>query len=85
MKVMGGGLGSLAIGNPIKNDGIWYHDEAPRQASAEMLIRYVLGLPISAAVVGMGSLRHLKVNIAAVCNDLPLNEQAQRRLEKHMS
>ncbi len=32
MKVMGGGYGSLAIGNPIKNDGISYHDESPGQA-----------------------------------------------------
>ncbi len=85
MKVMGGGLGSLAIGNPIKNDGIWYHDEASHQAKPEMLIRYVLGLPISAAVVGMGSLQHLKVNIAAVCNYQPLNEQDQKRLEKYLS
>lgn len=85
MKVMGGGLGSLVIGNPIKNDGIWYHDEASRQAKAEMLIRYVLGLPISAAIVGMGSLQQLKVNVAAVCKDRPLNEQNQRRLERYMS
>ena len=33
MKVMGGGYGSLAIGNPIKNDPIWYHDAAPRRAA----------------------------------------------------
>jgi hypothetical protein len=51
MTAMGGGLGSLAIGNPIKNDGVWYHDEALRQASAEMLIRRVLRLPISAALI----------------------------------
>lgn len=85
IKVMGGGLGSLAIGNPIKNDGIWYHDEASRQAKAQMLIRYVLGLSISAAVVGMGSLEHLKVNVAAVRDARPLNGQERRRLEKQMS
>lgn len=85
IKVMGGGLGSLAIGNPIKNDGVSYHDEASRQAKADMLIRYVLGLPISAAVVGMGSLEHLKVNVAAVRDARPLNGQEQRRLEKYMS
>ena len=36
MKVMGGELGSLAIGNPIKNDGKPHHDDArsrPPQAS----------------------------------------------------
>jgi aryl-alcohol dehydrogenase-like predicted oxidoreductase len=85
MKVMGGGLGSLAVGNPIKNDDVWYHDAAPRQAEARMLIRYALGLPISAAVVGMGSLEHLKVNAAAVRDDRPLTEQERKRLEKQMA
>jgi aryl-alcohol dehydrogenase-like predicted oxidoreductase len=87
MKVMGGGLGSLAIGNPIKNDieQYWYHDEAPRQARAGRLIRYALGLPISAAVVGMGSLDHLKVNVAAVRNAQPLSQEQRKALEKHMS
>jgi hypothetical protein len=85
MKVMGGGLGSLAVGNPIKNDEIWYHDAAPRQAEAGMLIRYVLGLPISAAVVGMGSLDHLKVNVAAVRDAQPLTEQERKEMGKRMS
>jgi aryl-alcohol dehydrogenase-like predicted oxidoreductase len=85
MKIMGGGLGSLAVGNPIKNDGVWYHDAAPRQAEPGMLIRYALGLPISAAVVGMGSLDHLKVNVAAVRDARPLNEQERRELEERMS
>ncbi len=85
MKIMGGGLGSLAVGNPIKNDDVWYHDAAPRQAEAGTLIRYALGLPISAAVVGMGSLDHLKVNVAAVRDARPLNEQERTELEKRMS
>lgn len=85
MKVMGGGLGSLAIGNPTKNDDIWYHDEALRQAEAGMLIRYVLGLPISAAVVGMGSVEHLRINVSAVCNAQPLDKEQRKALEKHMS
>ena len=87
MKVMGGGLGSLAVGNPIKNDTdqYWYHDEAPRQARVGRLIRYALGLPISAAVVGMGSLEQLKVNVAAVRHGQPLDEQRRKRLEKRMS
>ena len=84
MKVMGGGLGSLAAGNPIKNDDVWYHDSAPRQAEAAILIRYALGLPISAAVVGMGSIEHLKVNVAAAREARALNEQERRQLEKHM-
>lgn len=85
MKVMGGGYGSLALGNPIKNDPIWYHDAAPRQAKPETLIRYVLGLPISAAIVGISSLEHIPVNVAAVCNARPLNAKERKRLEKHMS
>jgi len=81
MKVMGGGLGSLAIGNPIKNDDVWYHDAAPRQAEAATLIRYVLGLPISAAVVGMGSLEHLRNNVSAVRDAQPLNKKERKVLE----
>ena len=84
MKVMGGGLGSLAIGNPAKNDGASNHDEATRQAEAGMLIRYSLGLPISAAVVGMGSLEHLRTNVAAVRNEQPLNKDERKALEKHI-
>lgn len=87
MKVMGGGFGSLALGNPIKNDldQYWYHDEAPRQTEAGTLIRYALGLPISAAVVGMNSLEHLRANVAAVCHRQPLSEEERRALEVHMS
>jgi len=85
MKVMGGGLGSLAVGNPIKNDDVWYHDMAPRQAKAGELIRYALGLRISAAVVGMGSLKHLQVNVAAARDVEPLNKTERAALEKHMS
>jgi len=85
MKVMGGGLGSLAAGNPIRNDGVWYHDEAPRQAEPGKLIRYVLGLPISAAVVGMGSLEQLRINAVAARDKQPLSEDEREVLEKHMS
>jgi len=85
MKVMGGGYGSLAVGNPIKNDDVWYHDEAPNQAKAGMLIRYALGLPISAAVVGMDSLKHLRINVSAVRDAEPLNRKERKVLEKHMS
>lgn len=84
MKVMGGGNGALAIGNPEKNDGASNHDDAPRQAVATRLVRYCLGLPISAAVVGMASLDHLKENVAAACRK-PLNEDERARLEKRMA
>lgn len=85
MKVMGGGLGSLATGNPTKNDGASNHDEATRQTEAGMLIRYALGLPISAAVVGMGSLEHLRTNVAAARDERPLNKEEREAMEKHMS
>ncbi len=87
MKVMGGGFGSLAIGNPIKNDldKYWYHDQASRQTEAGTLIRYVLGLPISAAIVGMGSLEQLRVNVAAVCDGGSLDEAQRKELETHLA
>jgi len=87
IKVMGGGFGALAAGNPLKNDleTYWYHDQAPRQTEAGMLIRYALGLPISAAVVGMNSLAHVRANVATVCENPPLSEEQRKTLEAHMS
>jgi len=85
MKVMGGGYGSLAIGNPIRNDDVWYHDEAPHQTQAVMLIRYALGLPISAAVVGMGSLEYLRINVSAATDAQPLNKEQRKAIEEHMA
>jgi aryl-alcohol dehydrogenase-like predicted oxidoreductase len=84
MKVMGGALGSLAVGNPIKNDGKPHHDDAAQQATAGELIRYVLGLPISAAVVGMSSLEQLRENVAAA-RKTPLDKQQRAALEAHMA
>jgi len=86
MKVMGGALGSLAIGNPIKNDGAPHHDDAPRQAEAGMLIRYVLGLPITAAVVGTSSLAQLRINVAAAREPAaPLDGPQRKALEARMA
>ncbi len=85
MKVMGGGLGSLAKGNPIKNDGIERHDDAAQQATAGELIRYVLGLPITAAMIGTGSLEQLRENVAAARGPAPLDEQGRRSLEARMA
>ena len=84
MKIMGGALGSLAVGNPIKNDGKPNHDDAPQQATAGELIRYVLGLPISVAVVGMSSLGQLRINVAAA-RQPPLDEVQRKTLEGRMS
>jgi aryl-alcohol dehydrogenase-like predicted oxidoreductase len=86
MKIMGGGYGSLARGNPIKNNQArWYYDQAPRQTEASTLIRFALGLPISSAVIGMGSLEQLQYNVAAVINMPPLNEKERKELTMFMS
>ena len=84
MKVMGGALGSLAVGNPIKNDGKPHHDDAPQQAAASELVRYVLGLPISVAVVGMSSLEQLRINVAAA-REAPLDRAQRKALETRMN
>jgi aryl-alcohol dehydrogenase-like predicted oxidoreductase len=84
MKVMGGALGSLAIGNPIKNDDKPNHDDAREQAAAGELIRYVLGLPISVAVVGMSSLEQLRINVAAA-RQTPLDQAERKALEARMN
>ena len=84
MKVMGGALGSLVVGNPKKNDGAPNHDDAPQQAQAGTLIRYVLGLPVTAAIVGMSSLEQLSVNVAGARNR-PLDKQQREALETAVS
>jgi hypothetical protein len=84
MKLMGGAFGSLAVGNPIKNDGAANHDDAPQQAGAGTLVRYVLGLPIAVAVVGSGSLEELRVNVRAARQE-PLGENERRALEARMN
>lgn len=83
MKVMGGALGSLAKGNPLKNDGAPNHDDAPHQADPGELIRYVLGLPITVAVVGMKSLAQLRTNTAAA-RQTPFDALQCKALEARM-
>lgn len=84
MKVMGGALGSLAIGNPVKNDGKPNHDDAAEQAAAGELVRYVLALPIAVAVVGMSSLDELQINVAAA-REAPLDQAQRAALEARMN
>lgn len=85
MKVMGGGGGALAMGNPAVTIGKknWYWDETDYQADASTLIRYCLGLPISCAVVGMKSIKELEINVAAA-KMKPLTKEEQNNLEKLM-
>lgn len=86
MKVMGGGGGALVNVNPAKNvNGNWYWDETPHQAEASDLIRYVLGLPITCANIGMKSLKELEINVAAVKNMKPFTKEEQVQLEKLMA
>jgi aryl-alcohol dehydrogenase-like predicted oxidoreductase len=82
MKVMGGGNGCLAVGNPFKNRLLPYHDETSHQVPAASLIRYALGLPISVAVIGVDSIDELKRNIAVVKQAKFMTAAEQQELEK---
>lgn len=85
MKVMGGGGGALAKVNPAKNiNGNWYWDETSNQAEASDLIRYVLGLPISCANIGMKSIKELEINLVAARDMKPFTKEEQVKLEKLM-
>jgi uncharacterized protein len=90
MKVMGGGGGALAIGNPsVTETGKefarknWYWDETPHQVEPSTLIRYCLGLPITCCVIGMKSLKELAINVAAA-KMKPLTREEQIQLEQLM-
>jgi aryl-alcohol dehydrogenase-like predicted oxidoreductase len=82
MKVMGGGNGCLVTGNPFQQRLLPYHDETSHQVAASELIRYVLGLPISVAVIGVDSIDELKANIAVVKGAKPMTVAEQQELEK---
>jgi aryl-alcohol dehydrogenase-like predicted oxidoreductase len=85
MKVMGGGEGALAIGNAIHNEKKnWYWDEAKKQFDSSTLLRYVLGLPVSCAVVGMKSFKELEINLTAAAEMKPLSREEQIEIEKIM-
>lgn len=85
MKVMGGGGGALASGNPAKNiNGNWYWDETQHQTDPQTLVRYVLGFPVSCAVIGMKSRRELDLNVSAACDMKPMTSEEQNDLEKLM-
>jgi hypothetical protein len=82
MKVMGGGNGCLATGNPFKKLLQTYHDETSHQVDAPSLIRYTLGLPISVAVIGVASIDQLKANIKVVKEAKPMTVVERQELEK---
>ncbi len=84
MKVMGGGNGCLVTGNPVKKLLQPYHDETSHQVTAQSLIRYALGLPISVAVIGVASVEQLKANIRTVKESAPMTVAERRELEQAM-
>ena len=84
MKVMGGGNGCLAAGNPSKKLIQPYHDETSNQAEPKSLIRYTLGLPVSVAVIGVASPAQLKANIAVAKENRPMTATEQRELEQRV-
>ena len=85
MKVMGGGLGCLASGNPFKQTAKAYYDQTDHQQSAESLIRYTLGLPVSAAVIGVASVEQLKTNLEIARTKIPMTLAERAELETRMA
>jgi aryl-alcohol dehydrogenase-like predicted oxidoreductase len=80
MKVMGGGNGCLAIGNPSRKVLRPYHDETNHQVHPSSLIRYSLGLPASTAVIGVANQAQLIANATAT-HASPMDLAARRELE----
>ncbi len=85
MKVMGGGNGCLALGNPVQQVLQPYHDATARQAEATVLLRYALGLPISVAVVGVSSVAQLRKNVETVRTTQPMALADRKSLEEFMA
>ena len=85
MKVMGGGVGCLASGNPVKQTAKWYYDQTDQQQLPESLIRYTLGLTVSVAVIGVASVDQLKSNIEVASNKVPMTAGERAGLEKAMA
>jgi predicted aldo/keto reductase-like oxidoreductase len=84
MKVMGGGHGCLAAGNPFQKVLRDYHDQTAHQVDSQSLIRYTLGLPVSVAVIGVSSVEQLKANIRVVKEAKPMEIAEQCQLEQLM-
>jgi uncharacterized protein len=84
MKVMGGGNGCLATGNPLRKVLRPYHDETAHQINPGLLIRYTLSLPISVAVIGVASVVQLKSNVSLVRAATPMTLAERRDLETLM-
>ncbi|HWV99559.1 MAG TPA: aldo/keto reductase [Candidatus Acidoferrum sp.] len=85
MKVMGGGNGCLATGNPLQKVLRPYHDQTPHQVTPPLLLRYTLALPVSVAVVGVASVDQLKANISVVREAMPMGLTERQDLERLMA
>lgn len=85
MKVMGGGNGCLAAGNPFRKVLRSYHDETRQQARAETLVRYTLSLPVSAAVIGAASVEQVTANAGLVRAWMPMDGAECTDLERSMA
>jgi uncharacterized protein len=81
MKVMGGGNGCLVTGNPLKQVLLPYHDDTSHQVQSSTLLRYALGLPITAAVVGVASVVQLRENVQTVRDAQPMALAERQELE----
>jgi len=81
MKVMGGGNGCLAAGNPSRKVLHPYHDETDHQVDPADLIRYSLGLPVSTAVIGIANLAQLSANVAST-HVSPMDPAERKELER---
>jgi uncharacterized protein len=81
MKVMGGGNGCLAAGNPSRKVLRPYHDETDHQVNPSDLIRYSLGLPVSTAVIGIANQAQLSSNVAST-HASAMDPAARRELER---
>jgi len=84
MKVIGGGNGCLATGNPPQQVLRPYHDQTTHQVQPASLIRYTLSLPVSVAVIGVASVEQLKANIRMVREATPMTVAERRELETAM-
>jgi hypothetical protein len=79
------GGGRMEMGMGLTAMKLFGQDKLVGQAAPEMLIRYSMSLPISAAVVGMPNLEFLKANIAVAKSFRPLSPEEMKALPQSVS
>ncbi len=85
MKVIGGGNGCLATGNPRQQVLQPYHDATAHQVDAAALIRYTLSLPVSVVVIGVASVAQLMTNVRVARAATPMTLGERTELETLMN